>query len=227
MLGILMLDTRFPRIAGDIGHPATFPFPVRRRIVRGASPRRVVVDCDVALLGPFIDAGRALIAEGATALTTSCGFLVMFQRELQEALPVPVWTSSLLLLAELNAALGPGRVAGIVTVDAASLTAAHLAAAGAPLDTPIEGLAASSAFRRTLLNDEVGLDIAAARADTVDAALGLIARRADVAVIVLECTNMPPYATDVAAATGRPVHDITTLLGGRHAVMLGAEGTSR
>ncbi|MEO7055673.1 MAG: aspartate/glutamate racemase family protein, partial [Caldimonas sp.] len=210
-----------------IGHPATFAFPVRRRIVRGASPRRVVVANDAALLGPFIDAGRALIAEGATALTTSCGFLVMFQRELQEALPVPVWTSSLLLVAELNAALAPGRVAGIVTVDAASLTAAHLAAAGAPPDTPVEGLAADAAFRRTLLDDEAGLDIEAARCATVDAARRLVARRADVAAIVLECTNMPPYATDVAAATGRPVHDITTLLAARHVAVANAESTSR
>lgn len=101
-LGVLMLDTRFPRVVGDIGNPLTFDFPVLYRTLRGASPQRVVRERDPALLAPFIDAGRALVEQGATAITTSCGFLVLFQRELKAALPVPVWTSSLLLLAGLS-----------------------------------------------------------------------------------------------------------------------------
>ena len=204
-LGVLMLDTRFPRVVGDIGNPATFDFPLRYRIVRGASPQRVVREGDPALLQPFIDAGRALVDDGATAITASCGFLVLFQRELQAALPVPVWTSSLLLLAGLNGA-------GIVTVDAASLTRDHLRAAGAAPETPIEGLAAGCAFQRTLLNDEATLDIDDARTETVAAALRLTARHPRLSTIVLECTNMPPYADAVRDATGCTVLDITTLL---------------
>ena len=206
-LGVLMLDTRFPRVIGDIGNAASFDFPVRYLVVRGASARRVVRERDPALLQPFIDAGRALVDEGATAITTSCGFLVLFQRELQAALPVPVWTSSLLLLAELS-----GTGAGVVTVDAASLNADHLRAAGAPLDTPIEGLAPGCAFQRTLLNDAASLDTDNARAETIAAALRLTARHPALSTIVLECTNMPPYADAVRAATGRAVLDITTLL---------------
>jgi hypothetical protein len=204
-LGVLMLDTRFPRVAGDIGNPASFDFPVCYRTVHGASPQRVVRERDPALLQPFIDAGHALVAEGASAITTSCGFLVLFQRELQTALPVPVWTSSLLLLPEL-----PG--AGIVTVDAASLSADHLRAAGAALDTPIEGLAPDCAFQRCLLNDEATFNVDDARDATVAAARRLIARHPGLSTIVLECTNMPPYADAVRAATGRAVVDITTLL---------------
>jgi Asp/Glu/hydantoin racemase len=216
-LGVLMLDTRFPRPPGDIGNPATFDFPVRYAIVRGASPKRVVRDGDAALLQPFIEAGRALVRDGADAITTSCGFLVVFQRALQDALGVPVWTSSLLLVRGLAAALPPGRAVGIVTVDAAALGAPHLHAAGAPPDTPIEGLAPGSAFQRCLLDDEPTLDVDAARRATVDAARALTARRPDVAALVLECTNMPPYAAAVREATGLPVHDITTLLASRFA----------
>lgn len=204
-LGVLMLETRFPRIVGDIGHPATFDFPVRRITVRGASPQRVVRERDPALLQPFIDAGRALIDAGATALTTSCGFLVLFQRDLQAALPVPVWTSSLLLLVDLPNA-------GVVTVDAQALGADHLRAAGAGADTPVEGLAPGCAFQRCLLDDEATLDVDAARAETVAAAQRLIAGHPGLSTIVLECTNMPPYADAVRAATGRDVHDLTTLL---------------
>ena len=216
MLGVLMLDTRFPRIVGDIGHPHTFDFPVRHEVVHGASPQRVVRDRDPSLLQPFVAAGESLVRSGASAITTSCGFLVLFQRELQEALPVPVWTSSLLLLPQIQATLPAGCKVGVVTVDAAALSAEHLRAAGADASTPVEGLAPGCAFQRTLLNDEAWFDVDAAKQATVEAALRLVERRPDVAAIVLECTNMPPYAEAVRAATGRAVHDITTLINSRY-----------
>ena len=143
-----MLETRFPRPPGDIGNPRTFDFPVA--MPSCAAPRRAA-SCsrgDLALLRPFSTAARALVREGAAAITTSCGFLVLFQATLQAALGVPVWTSSLLLVASSQAALPAGRSVGIVTVDAASLAAAHLRAAGADPATPNEGLAAGSRFQR-------------------------------------------------------------------------------
>ncbi len=204
-LGVLMLQTRFPRPPGDVGHPASFTMPVRHRVVDGASPLRVVRGTDTALLAPFAEAARALVAAGAAAITTSCGFLVRFQQALQAALPVPVWTSSLLKLPELPQP-------GVITVDATALTAAHLAAAGAAADTPVEGLAPGCAFQRTLLHDLPALDGAAAEAEVVAAAQRLLARAPGLQTLVLECTNMPPYAAAVQRATGRPVHHLLTLV---------------
>lgn len=203
-----MLDTHFPRIPGDAGHPQSWPMPVRFAVVRGASPQRVVRDGDPALLQPFIDAAQTLVDAGAAAITTSCGFLVQFQAALQAALPVPVWTSSLLKLPELP-------VPGVVTVDAPSLSAAHLQAAGAAADTPVEGLAAGCSLQCTLLGDLPQLDTAAAEFDTTAAALRLVRRVPAIASLVLECTNMPPYAAAVQRATGRPVHHLLSLVGER------------
>jgi len=211
-LGVLMLDTRFPRPRGDIGNPATFPFPVRYRVVEGAYPRRVVLEADPSLLDPFVAAARRLQAEGCSAIATSCGFLALFQAGMQAAVDVPVWTSSLLLLAGLDASLADGRRAGVLTVDAASLTAAHLEAAGAAPDTPLEGLPPDAEFRSALLENRSSFDTGLAEAATVAAALRLVHRHPEVGAIVLECTNMPPYAEAVRAATGLPVHDITTLI---------------
>lgn len=205
LLGILMLDTRFPRLPGDVGHPEAFGVPVRHAVVRGASPQRVVQHQDPTLLQPFIDAARSLVADGATAITTSCGFLVQFQRELQAAVPVPVWTSSLLKLPELHRP-------GVVTVDAASLGALPLRAAGADPDTPVEGLAPGCAFQRTLLENLPALDPVDAEREVVAAARRLVDRRAQIDALVLECTNMPPYAAAVARATDRPVHHLISLV---------------
>lgn len=206
-LGILMLQTRFPRLPGDIGHPQAFGFPVRRAVVAGASPQRVVREQAAGLLQPFIDAALRLVDEGAAAIGTSCGFLALHQPALQAALPVPVWTSSLLQLARLPA----GR-AGVVTVDAQALTPAHLQAVGAPPGVPVAGLQPGSRLQRTLIGDEPTLDAAQAEAEVVDAALRLLRQAGPLQHIVLECTNMPPYAAAVRAATGATVHDITTVL---------------
>ncbi|MBE0600109.1 MAG: aspartate/glutamate racemase family protein [Burkholderiaceae bacterium] len=210
-----MLDTHFPRVVGDIGNPATFGFEVSYLTVRGATPERVVRRPERALLAPFIAAGKELVCAGASAIATSCGFLIRFQQELQSALPVPVWSSSLLLVPEVQSSLPEGKVVGVLTVDALALGAEHLRAAGAASGTPVEGLATGCPFQRTLLNDEAELDVAEARQSTVAAALKLMASHPEVGAIVLECTNMPPYADAVRAATGVPVHDITTLIASR------------
>ena len=205
-------------MVGDIGNPATFGFPVSYSTVRGATPERVVRRPEDTLLAPFIAAGKELVSAGVSAIATSCGFLIRFQRELQSALPVPVWTSSLLLVPEIQSSLPEGKVVGVLTVDAGALGVEHLRAAGAASATPVEGLAAGCAFQRTLLKDAAELDVDEARQSTVAAALKLVASHPEVGAIVLECTNMAPYAAAVRAATGVPVHDITTLIASRFGV---------
>src|SRR5579862_4004943 len=95
-LGILMLEAKFPRIPGDMGNAGTWPFPVLYRVVRGASPERVVLHAAAGMLDDFLAAAAALVADGAEAITTNCGFLSLFQRELAAHVQVPVATSSLL-----------------------------------------------------------------------------------------------------------------------------------
>ena len=207
-LGVLVLDTRFPRPPGDIGSPDTWSragIPARFLTVPGASARRVVQVQDPTLLGPFIDAARTLAGDGAQLITTSCGFLAAWQAELQAAVAVPVISSSLLQCMDLPAP-------GIVTFDAASLHPGLLQRAGVPPGTPVEGLAPGCELQSRILTDATVLDVSQARQDVVSAAVRLVTRCPEVQTVVLECTNMPPYRLAVAQATGRPVHDLETLL---------------
>jgi Asp/Glu/hydantoin racemase len=207
-LGLLMLDTRFPRPRGDIGHAATFGFAVRRQVVLGASPERIVHGRDANALAPFITAAQALVLQGCDAIATSCGFLALWQRELQAALPVPVWSSSLLQLAEQP----PAARCGVITIEAASLTPEHLRAVGADPATPVEGITPGSALHQTLLQDLPTLDEADAQAQVLAAAERLLAREPHLSTLVLECTNLPPYAPALRAHTGLQVLDVVTLL---------------
>ena len=83
-VGVLMLDTRFPRIPGEMGNATTFPFPVRYHRVAGANPDLVVRRGAAGMLDAFVDGARALEREGVAAITTNCGFLVTFQRALAD-----------------------------------------------------------------------------------------------------------------------------------------------
>lgn len=213
-VGILMLDTRFPRIPGDMGHAATFDFPVRYHRVSGAGPDLVVRRGAAGLLPAFVEGARQLEREGVGAVTTNCGFLARFQRDLAAAVQVPVFTSSLMLVPLVARMLGPGRRVGILTVDAAALGPAELAGAGVAADLPVAvaGLEAEKEFTRVLLGDELELDVDAARAEHVRVARRLAADHPDLGAIVLECTNMPPYAADIQRETGLPVFDIVSLV---------------
>ena len=207
-LGIVMLDTTFPRPLGDIGQAATWAragIPVRYLRVSGATPERVVMQADPALAQPFVQAMQTLLAQGAGLISTSCGFLAAYQGLFERSLNGPVLSSSLLQCAGL-------RNPGILTFDARAITPAVLRGADVPQDTPIEGLTPDCELHRVILNNESSLDEAAAQADVVGAALRLVERHPEVEHIVFECTNLPPYRAAVEAATGRPVHDIETLL---------------
>ena len=206
-VGILLLESRFPRIPGDGGNAGTWPFPMLYRVVGGATPDKVVRDRDGGIVEDFAAAARELVAIGADGITTNCGFLVLYQDRLAQACGVPVAASSLLQVPWVERLLPPGRRVGVVTVEAGSLTPRHLECAGARPDTPVEGTEGGAEFTRVLLGDELELDVGRAREDVIAAARRLVERNRDIGAIVLECTNMPPYAAEVSRAVGLPVYD--------------------
>jgi hypothetical protein len=217
-LGVLMLEAKFPRIPGDMGNATTWPFPVLYRVVEGASPEKVVLKGAAGLLPNFIAAAKELVRLGAEAITTNCGFLSLFQKEIAASVGVPVATSSLMQVPWVQATLPPGKRVGLVTVSGSTLSPAHLEGAGVPLDTPLVGTENGKEFFRVLIKAEKhDMDIALAEQDVVEAGKALVAKHPDVGAIVLECTNMPPYAAPLQAAVGLPVYDIYSMITWFHA----------
>jgi hypothetical protein len=192
-VGILMLDTIFPRIPGDVGNAFTFDFPVLYKTVKGANPKRVVRDADPALLEPFIEGLKGLEAEGCQAVSTSCGFLVIFQKKLAEAACVPVLTSALLQVPFLAWMLGSGKKIGIITARASSLTDLHFAGAGMTgCDFAVQGMDDCPEFSRAFFENQPEFDPDIVRGEVADAAKNLVRTHPDTAALVFECTNLPP-----------------------------------
>lgn len=207
-LGVLLLDTQFPRIPGDVGNPASYPFPVRLLTVPGATVQRAVYEADPSLLDQFIAAARQLEAAGVSAITSSCGFLSPLQESLARAVSVPVFISSLLQVPWVYQ-LTRKRV-GIITASGASLTPAILEPAGITPAIPIAiaGLETSAAFRQPILENSATLDKAAVERDVVSTAQHMMAEHPELGSFVLECHNLAPYGHAVRQATGKPVFDV-------------------
>ncbi|MDD7023804.1 MAG: aspartate/glutamate racemase family protein [Oscillospiraceae bacterium] len=219
-IGILMLDTRFPRLPGDIGNATTFSYPVMYKIVEQATVDRVVKEADAGLIEPFVRAGMELIQNGARAIVTSCGFMAIFQKELAQALPVPVFTSSLLQVPLVYSMLKQDQRVGILTADSSSLGERHFRGVGIEqIPMAVAGLQ-DTYLGDILLHNRTELDEDRARKDMEAAAGHLVKEHPDIGAFVLECTNMPPFAGAVARACGLPVFDIITLTDYVHSALV-------
>ncbi|WP_300033406.1 aspartate/glutamate racemase family protein [uncultured Roseobacter sp.] len=215
-LGILMLDTQFPRIPGDVGNPASWAFPVRYAVVPGATPQAVVCEDPEPFVQAFIQAGRDLIGQGCTGIATTCGFLSLIRSRLVQELGVPVAASALEQAAQIQATLGPKKRIGILTISAPNLTRAHLSVAGVPPDAVIRGVG-QTAFADSILGNKPDLDTVRARRELIQAVRTMIVEAPEVGAVLLECTNMVPYAADIARETGLPVYSIWSYLNWFHA----------
>lgn len=211
-IGILMLDTKFPRIPGDIGNALTFHFPVRYRKVSGATSARVVKEADPALITPFIEAAKELEQEGVCAITTSCGFLAIFHKHLAQAVDIPVFSSSLLQVPLAAAMIGQDKKIGIMTASKPHLTPLHFKGVGAEgINKVIYGMEEQDEFTQVFIEGKQEMDVAKVEQEMVKVAQTMIEENPDVGAIVFECTNMPPFRTAVQKAVHRPVFDIVTL----------------
>lgn len=210
-LGVLMLDTCFPRMMGDIGNPNTFSYPVVFKRIAQASTGRVVHGKAQGLVEAFRQGARELQQQGCAAIVTSCGFLALHQRSIANAVSVPVATSALLWVSMLRPMLPTGLRAGVVTACAAALSAEHLEGAGAPVETPVMGVCEDGEFARVILGDRPEGDFEQIANEVVEAATRLVTEHAGIGALVLECTNMRPYADAIRRQCGVPVFDLVDL----------------
>ena len=213
-IGVLCLENHYPKVPGHLKNATTFRFPVCYREVRGATVRRLIQEADPSLLGPFIEASLELQSEGVKAITGSCGFLALFQKEIVQAVNIPVFLSSLLQLSMIHPMLQKGKRVGVVTADSRALTPRHLEAVGAQ-NVPIwvAGMEGQKEFREVVLEEKkTNLNLVALEMEVLSVAKGLVASHSDIGAILLECTDLPPFSAKIQEAVGLPVFDIVTLI---------------
>jgi Asp/Glu/hydantoin racemase len=221
-IGILILNASYPCIPGNVGNATTFPFPVRYKMVGEASIDRLLNQKGRGLRQPFLDAARALEEEGVRAVTGACGFMALFQPEIAAALDIPVFLSSLLQIPFIHNTLNPDRKIGVITADASALTDDHFSAVGIAPATPlvIAGMEGQTEFREAILEEKGTLDSDRIEEEVVRVAVDMTKNNPEIGALLLECSDLPPYAHAVQRATGLPVFDFTTMIGHVHSALV-------
>lgn len=209
-IGILMLRTTFPRLVGDIGNPDTFDFPVKRVVVEKATSQNVVKSNDNTLVLYFIEAAKKMESEGVKAITTSCGFLSRFQKQISSELHIPFFSSSLLLLPLIQEMIGD-KIIGVLTARKSTLDSNCFACVNGRFNAVIAGMEGTH-FADIYVENNTDLNIERARADIFNAVDQMLADNSDIGALLFECTNMAPFAKDVIAKYGLPVFDICSLV---------------
>jgi len=211
-IGILCLETCYGRPPGHIRNASTFRFPVMYRIVAGATARRILAG-DSELLKPFIAAARELEQEGVMAVTGSCGFLALFQNELADSVDIPVFTSSLIQIPMVYRMLRRNQKVGILTASKRTLTEAYLKAVGAEtIPVCVAGMEDRQEFREVVIEGRrQELDTDRLAGEVLSAVGGMAQDHPEMGALVIECTDLPPFAHLIQEKIHVPVFDIVTL----------------
>ncbi len=212
-IGVIMLNTDFPRLLGDIGNPATFNCPVRYETVAAATVSNVidVGHLSAQVLRQTISAAKKLARREVTVIGTSCGFLAVAQDQLQMSVGVPVLTSSLLLIPTLRSMFGDQAKIAVLTYDDRKLESSHFCGT---LDEHIviEGIPRNGHLYQCIKNDLPAIDENVASAEVVECAKSALSRQPDIDAFLLECTNLSPFKRQLQTLFGRPVFDLVGAL---------------
>lgn len=209
---LMQLET----LPGNSTNPASYPFEVDLVHVKGANMETVEINPCQELLDEYIRVCRKLAVQGVKAITTSCGFNAYYQESLAAAVPEVVFTSSLLQVPFAQTIVGGNGKVAILTANANDLTEAHFARSNI---TRRDNLVILSMHDQPewsrVYSDPNGGDF---KLDVVaDEVAGVLRKgleeHPDIGAVVLECTDLPPYASRLREEFGLPVFDFNSMVG--------------
>lgn len=225
-IGILMMETTIPFIPGDVGNATSYDFPVLYQTVKGLTTMRMF-EKDQTAFEEFHAAAQILRKQGVRAITGDCGYMLAFQEELADKMDVPVFLSTLLQIPFILKIIGKRGKVGILCANGESLTPEFLKIAG--VSEPdlervvVHGLECHEHFRE-VIHDETGcLDSEKMTCEVVEGTKRLVQNNDGISAILLECSDLPPYAAAVQKATGMPVFDFNSMIRYVHSVVLRKE----
>ena len=213
-LGILMLDTQFPRILGDAGNPDTYAMDVVIQIVENVGSLDVVNDQQMPpkILQQFVNAAQSLERKGVNAITSTCGFLFKEQDSISAAVDIPVMVSPLSLYSDIKNKIGHKKTVMLTASECDLISLLHSSDDFAMDDVEIIGMENCVAFSQAILRDKQE-QLKELRSEEIEGfikskLIKLLSDSNDIGAILIECGNLPPYIGAIKTVTDLPVYSI-------------------
>ncbi len=209
-IGIIAIELIYPKMPGNVANATTYPFPVLYRKVSFDIDR--LFEGDESLKDEIIEAARDLESEGVRAVVGACGYFAYFQREVADAVNIPVFLSSLCQLPLIKTALSSRKKIAVLAASGENIKDEVLRQAGTDMERiVVEDIGGLDAFHAIRYGETV-LDNGKLKTALRGVARDLIAREPDIGAILLECSDLPPYAKEIQEVTGLPVFDFNTMI---------------
>lgn len=215
-IGIIVLgNTWYPLFPGNVANATTYNFPVYYKPLKGGFSEIIVSPKpDPTLLEQTIGAGKELEQQGCRAIVAACGYFANYQPEVAAALNVPCFLSSLMQVPIISRALKPGQKVCIICADGDTLASGPALKNCGVNDrsTVIIAGAQDLPQMKNILQDTGHLNSAKLEQELVDFSKQVVNENPDIGAIVLECSDLPPYAWAIQKAVRLPVFDFTTMI---------------
>jgi hypothetical protein len=210
-IGILVLDLHYPYLPGNVANATTFNFPVLYKVLKGAGDE--ILRADPSILDKVIEGGLELEEQGVRAIVGSCGYFGYYQKEAAAAIDVPVFLSSLLQVPLILQSLKPDQKVGILCAVRDSLTPKMLGSCGIDDLSRIEVAGAQDIPEfRNILQCKGHFNSGKLEKELVKLVMRLVQDNPEIGALLIECSDMPPYAWAIQDAVHLPVFDYVTLV---------------
>ncbi|HFI0256647.1 TPA: aspartate/glutamate racemase family protein [Streptococcus suis] len=220
-IGIITIDFNYVKLPGNVANATTFSFPVVYEDI--VLEIEDLFNGEDKLLEIVIEAAKKLERKGVRAIVGACGYFNHFQEQVRDAVAVPVYLSSVLQIPLIKMGLKPEQKIAVLVADGEGANAEFFAKANADIqDCIVQEIGSLESFAPIRYNKPY-LDNGRLKADLIAVVQDLRKNHPEIGAILLECSDLPPYAAALHRDAGLPVFDFTTLINWVHSAVVRKE----
>jgi Asp/Glu/hydantoin racemase len=217
-VGIVYIEQiDYPLIPGNVVNAWTYNFPVRMKAVPNLTNTRLF-EADPTIIDDIISAAKHMVEnEGVRAICSACGFFGNYHKQVAEALDVPVAMSSLVQIPMIQSMIGPKKKIGIMTANGGAMTESLFHSCGIDRtdNLVVQDTLKTKEFS-AVVNMTGQFDNEIVKEEILECTRELLSKDDEIGAILLECSDMPPYAAAIQEEAQLPVYDFITLINWLH-----------
>jgi len=210
-VGILCLPGVSALIPGNVQNVGTFDFPVLYKVLEDVRFEQIA-NGDRAVEAAIVAGAKELVANGVKAVVGACGSLGHYQSAVANAVEVPVFMSILMQIPFILRSLGKNQK--LVAVFASTQTFTPLIQSECGIDD-LDRIVAVDLMGCPsfdgMIEPEIEFDGDALLEDMITRIESVMDD--SVGALLLQCSDLPPFASELQQYFGLPVYDMTGLTG--------------